>query len=423
MKTGKEDTKFDTAEIDWRTFVHHRTAVQAGDSLEIVQHRFQQCEESFMAVLDENRGIGLCSRQEIGMQLGSKYGFSLFAKAPVREYMVPNPLSIRIRQPWSEVLHQVFSRTGDGFFDDVLLVDAGEQFLGLIPVQSLVRLQTRLLTQSIEQLEERRAEITLCNRQMTEELLMAREMQLAMLSHDLPVLKSGTLPCSVRLLYQYVPLGLVSGDFYEVLAISETAVGLFIADVMGHGVQAALVTAMMRALIQSHCGLTADPGQFLTAINRSLYEIFSSCELPMFISGLALVVDLADGILRYANAGHPCPLLLQRTSNRVSRLDCDTFANGGVLGVLADASFVSAQHKLSADDVLLLFTDGLFEIENESGAILGQDGLMVLAATHIREPADILIRNLLKSVKNFSPSGCFIDDVCVLGLEVLATQE
>jgi len=414
--------KAETIKIDWRDFVHHSNAVRIDDTLEAVQHRFLECETSYLAVLERNSCVGLCSRQEIGMSLGSKYGFSLFARMPVREHLLQNPLFIRTSQPWTKVLRQVFSRTEEGFFDDVLLLGENEEFLGLIQVQSLVCLQTRLLTHTIEQLEEQRAEIALCNRRMTEELLMARKMQLAMLSHDQPLLQSGNLPRTIRVLHHYFPLGMVSGDFYEVLSISETVVGLFIADAMGHGVQAALVTTMMRALVQSHSALASEPGRFLAAINQSLCEIFACCELPMFISGLYLLADMADGSLRYANAGHPCPLLLRRASGMAIRLDCMNIANGGILGVTANARFETAQHDLQEEDLLLLFTDGLFEVENPNGVTLGQEGLAALATRLAREPAELLLAGLLERARIFSATGRFHDDVCLLGMEVLAPE-
>ncbi|CAL1239660.1 Protein serine/threonine phosphatase [Candidatus Methylocalor cossyra] len=411
------------AAVDWLALVDHRHFVRADEPLERVHHQFQTNDVGFMAVLDGERPIGLCARHEVGMRLGSQYGFSLFGKTPVSRHLVREPLIIRCGQPWAEVLQRVFSRTGEQFNEDVLLVDEAGRFRGLISMQTLVRLQTRLLMQSIARLEQQQAEICRRNRQMTEDLLMAREMQLAMLRRELPQVASGGVPGrgAVEVLSHYAPLSVVSGDFYEVLAVSDTALGIMIADVMGHGVQAALVTAMMRALIQTYSATLAnnhDPGAFLTALNGNLCGILDSCRLPMFASAFALVADVATGSLSFANAGHPCPLLLRRTANQVLALECDEQSNGGLLGVTGAASYSTGRMSLATGDLVLLYTDGLFEVEGADGEILGQDGLARFAARHLARPGQELIERLVESVREFSSQGRFQDDVCLVGLEI-----
>lgn len=411
--------------VDWASLVDHRVFVQADETLEQVHRRFQQANLRYMAVLDQERAIGLCAGRRIGLQLGSQYGFSLFAKAPVWRYRLPNPLIVRIGQPCSEVLQRVFSRTGESFNEDVLLEDEASRFLGLISVQTLVRLQTRLFLHSIDRLQDQQTEISRRNRQMTDDLLMAREVQMALLPRELPKVPSGRVVGggTIRMLSHYVPVGVVSGDFYEVLAISDTAVAVIIADVMGHGVQAALVTAMLRALMQSHRRIATDPGDFLAALNLSLCEILEGCRLATFVSAFALVADVAVGTLRFANAGHPAPILLQSTTGIARTLDGETQANGGVLGVSREAAFPAGVSDLAAGDLVLMFTDGLFEIPGADGEILGTERLTGLAARLVGRSGEELIAALIESVRSFSPQGRFEDDVCLLGLEILENVE
>ena len=407
-------------EVDWRELIDHRSVVPADESLVKTHHEFQERGVGYMAVLDGESVLGLCASRQVGMRLGSQYGFALFGKAPIRSCMVPDPLVIRVDQPWSEVLQRVFSRTGERFTEDVILVDGEQRFQGLISVQTLVRLQTRLLMESIAHLEEKQAEIVRRNQQMTDDLLMAREMQMAMLPRELPEVPSGLSPArgAVRVLHHYAPLGLVSGDFFEVLAVSGTALGILIADVMGHGVQAALVTAMMRALIQDHSPLIADPGAFLTALNRSLCNILATCRQPMFVSAFAVVADIATGSLSFANAGHPYPILLSRNSGEATLLDGESEHNGGVLGVSREAAFQAGHRPLEKGDRLLLFTDGLFEIHGGDGEILGIPGLLALAARRIEQPTEDLVGDLVEAVRTFSPTGEFQDDVCLVAVEI-----
>jgi serine phosphatase RsbU (regulator of sigma subunit) len=417
-----DDHLEDFVSVNWQTLVNHSSCVQANDPIGHAYRKFAQIDAGFMAVVEDHRVIGLCARHEIGMKLGSQYGFSLFSKAPVSEHLVRDPLVIIVDQPWSEVLQRVFSRQGDIFNQDAVLVDQAGGLVGLISVQTLVQLQTNLLMQSIEQLKQKQEEITQRNRQLMEDLKMAREMQIAMLPHQPTTLPKGSPPeqSNVCVLSHYAPLGLVSGDFYEVIALSDTAIGVFIADVMGHGVQAALITAMIRALIRDHRSIAYKPGMFLTALNRSLCDILQTSNLTIFASAFILVVDLAEKTLRYANAGHPCPILLRPSTGKAMHLDCEKRSNGGLLGVCSEVTYPSGKMGLFPQDLVLLYTDGLFEIRDANDEILGQERLLALVSERMNRPGEVLIRELVDKVNDFSSEGQFEDDVCLVALEVRA---
>src|SRR4030095_1014490 len=83
-------------------------------------------------------------------------------------------------------------------------------------------------------------------------------------------------------------------------------------DVMGHGMRAALVTAIMRGLVEQLKPSASDPGEFLTAINHSLYVILQQTEEPLMATAVYLTLDLAKQELRFVNAGHPSPLRISR---------------------------------------------------------------------------------------------------------------
>ena len=110
-----------------------------------------------------------------------------------------------------------------------------------------------------EQLAEHARELEQKNRQNEEELKMARELQLAMLPHEFPCVPRNKPREESHLEFFsfFSPMGAVSGDFFDIIPLSDTQVGLFICDVMGHDVRAALVTAMMRALVEDFSTTTA----------------------------------------------------------------------------------------------------------------------------------------------------------------------
>jgi len=269
-------------------------------------------------------------------------------------------------------------------------------------------------------LAERTQQLHKKSQQIEEELKMARELQLAMLPQEFPVVTPNSAGTEALKFYTfYIPSGAVSGDFFDVFPLSETAVGIFICDVMGHDVRAALVTAMLRALVEDLSTKAADPGQLLAVLNNALFKVFRQAGTTMFATAFYLVADVATGQLAYASAAHPDPLQLKRRQNKVETLGPDAGGKKGpALGLFQNSIFPTYQRPLHAGDVIALYTDGLTEEEGCDGEIFSQERL----ATTILElgalPTKALLANTLEAIRRFSGHQEFSDDVCLLGIEV-----
>src|ERR1019366_7340933 len=169
---------------------------------------------------------------------------------------------------------------------------------------------TRAITSAVErkrpeeQVASTTRELKARNDQMQADLFMASEIQQALLPQQHPTFPLGATPeqSALQFVSRYQPTGLVGGDFYDVGMVSNTQAGAFICDVMGHVVRAALVTAILRTLVEESQPLAADPGQFLTRINSRLLTILRQTRSPMFASAFYMVVDSTSGELRFANA-------------------------------------------------------------------------------------------------------------------------
>src|SRR5215510_15632527 len=96
--------------IDLRVLIGHRTATQAGASVESVADIFKTGSVNFVAVLEEQRLLGMCSRQEIAALLGGRYGFSLWARKPIRNHLCKEETRIKVATPIGDVLRTVFAR-------------------------------------------------------------------------------------------------------------------------------------------------------------------------------------------------------------------------------------------------------------------------------------------------------------------------
>ena len=278
----------------------------------------------------------------------------------------------------------------------------------------------RALNADLEQrVIERTRELSEKNAAMVEDLGMARELQMALLPQRFPTLPRGAAQAAsaVRFCSIFHPASSVSGDFFNVVRVSETAVGVFICDVMGHGVRAALITAMMRALEEQLGETAADPGALLTEINRALCGILRQSGTTLFATACYLIADVATSRITFANAGHPSPLLVRRAPGGVEPLTAPQTA-GPALGLFDDAQYLTHEHSVAADDLVLLFTDGLFEVENVHAEAFGETRLRESIRQRAGVPPAQLVQDVFTEVERFADGQVFADDVCLVGMEI-----
>ena len=281
-----------------------------------------------------------------------------------------------------------------------------------IRAEEQIRRTTAELARSREELRQRAAI-------MEENLRTAREIQLATLPQQYPVFPPG-VPAeqsAFQFVHRYEAAESVSGDFFSVSAISPTEVGVFICDVAGHGVRAALVTAMIRALAEELKPHALDPGQFLRKLNFDLCNILKNTGSPMLTTAFYAVADCRTGRLSFANAGHPKPLILRRSQARVEPLANSSGRSQPALGLFEDPPYQTSETILQPGDFLMLFTDGLYEVQGQNEELYSQQRLMLDVKNLLHQPPGILFDELLQVIRSFSVGGQFDDDVCLVGMD------
>lgn len=270
-----------------------------------------------------------------------------------------------------------------------------------------------------ERVAERTRELFDKNAVMEEDLQMARELQMAFLPNGYPTLPRGVAQeaSAVKFFTIYQPTSSVSGDFFNFVRVSDTAVGVLICDVMGHGVRAALVTAMMRALEEQLGERSGDPGALLTEINRSLRGILRQSGTTLFTTACYLVADVATSRISFANAGHPSPLLVRSTPREVVVIATPQ-TTGPALGLFEDREYKTYECSVAADDLILLFTDGLFEVENASDEPFTERRLRESVRQRAGMPPAQLVNDVFSEIERFAKGRDFTDDVCLVGMEI-----
>jgi serine phosphatase RsbU (regulator of sigma subunit) len=405
----------DPDHVDLRTLVAHDKSVAASTTAEALQSAFEQLAVDFLSVVDGQRLLGLCSRRQLAQQLSSRYGFALYARQPASAFLMPAPLLVSDNSPITDVFKAASGREARDFYDDVALVDQHGRYIGMIPMLTIVRLQTEFLLRNNARLEASRLEIAAKNRALEDDMLMAREVQLAMQPQAHAPLSANGL--TLRLAHRYQPAGTVSGDFFDVLRIADHAVGILVCDVMGHGVRSALITAMVRAMLEELRPVAADPGVLLTRLNRDLARILRQGGELIFVTAAYAVIHLGFGRLRYAQAGHPTPLRWDTRTRTVRPVACPGESAGPALGLIDDYEFATVEEPFTEGDRLALFTDGIFEAADPAGEEFGHERLARALARYAELPLGEGLDGVLREVAEFS--GCdFADDVCIIAAEL-----
>ena len=282
---------------------------------------------------------------------------------------------------------------------------------------SLLRAITSALERRRLEIDLRRSVIELRERdaQLKTDLNLAREIQEAFLPHTYPVFPAG-VPAeqsALRFCHKYLPTTVLGGDFFDVFPVADHKVGLLISDVMGHGVRAALITAILRALAEELTPVADDPGQFLTEINRRMLGILRQSRTPMFATACYLVADSHTGQARFAIAGHPSPIQLQRRAQQVAVLTPPPGHAGPVLGAFEDAVYPVCTAALAAGDSIILYTDGLVDVARKDNELFGEKRLLETLQQRVQMPTPQLFDAVLADVPEFN------DDVCLLGMDVV----
>jgi len=402
--------------IDLRALVSHRTATQSSATMEAVFELFKNGVTNFVAVLDGERLLGMCSRQETAALLGGRYGFSLWARKPIAEHLCKQETRIDVAMPIGDVLRAVFARPDENFYDDVLLVDERGGFLGFIATETLFKVQNALLLTNIRELEERDRVIRHKNEQMETDLRMATELQQALMPNVYPSFpgSSSQGPTRLRFYHRYLAASMMGGDFFHIARLSDDAAGICVCDVMGHGVRAALITAMLRALIETHAVDAADPGRFLTELNSEFTRILKQTGTLVFATVVYCVINIRERDARFARAGHPAPLHVRRTTGEVGTVAFGEGSSGPAMGLIPNAQFKTSEAKLSPGDFLLFFTDGVIEVEDKRDREFGIEGLQQSIRSNVHQPTESLLEAIISDVYNFAGSKVLTDDACLV---------
>ena len=281
---------------------------------------------------------------------------------------------------------------GDGSGVIVLLLVAIPIALSLIFGRNFI--SEARLEHSRSELERRAQEV------LVQEELAPRRWAARLAPEDLPAFPG----FEVGRVYQ-AGSGLMAGDFYDVFRPAETRLAAVIGDVAGHGIEPAITAFQAKYLLRVFLRQFRDPAQALEELNAQMAAMGRGEE---FISLCVVVFDTQAGTLRYSSAGHPAVWLWHEREVRPLR------ATGPLLMLDPAAAYYSREIPLEANDLCLLYTDGLSEVRS-GNQLFGEERIATALKRDPGVSADVLCKSLLEAARDFS-SGPINDDVAILAI-------
>lgn len=238
------------------------------------------------------------------------------------------------------------------------------------------------------------------------ELEIAREVQNQLFPKDVPFTRTLELKGVCH------PARMVSGDYYDFMALGESSLAFAIGDVAGKGISAALLMATIQSTMRTQLSTSngAGPASLSTAklvanLNRQLFATTAPEKYATFY--FAMYDDLTQA-LRYTNAGHLAPMLLR--GNTITTLD----STGTVVGAFAVARYTEKTVQLQHGDMLLAYTDGIVEPENVFGEMFGEERLKDLLIKYAQADSSEIIARTMEAVNQWTGAGELQDDMTMV---------
>ncbi|MCC6511069.1 MAG: SpoIIE family protein phosphatase [Pirellulaceae bacterium] len=266
--------------------------------------------------------------------------------------------------------------------------DSDLEILAAVAVQAGVAIENA-------QLNEQRVEQKL----LEQDLDLAKRVQQAFLPSKHPDLPGFTF------YHFYQPAQQIGGDYYDYIPLSDNRTAIVVADVVGHGVSAAMLMAKLSAETRYSLASTASVSQAISQLNTRI----SALGVEKFITFLCLVLDAKSGQIEIVNAGHMAPLW-----RRAGLIEQPGEAESGVpLGIMDDYEYEKSSITLQPGERLVLYTDGINEAPNAEGSLFGIPQIEKLLSAAKQDVADIG-QNLTDTVLKFIQGTTQADDMCLL---------
>lgn len=283
--------------------------------------------------------------------------------------------------------------------------DAGELMarlaahLRIVTLQQELRARNRLLTAMRHQLEEKVHDLSVLEHKRQRALDLAYKVQLGLLPASDPVIEGFGFGS------RFLPADDIAGDFYDYIPLDSHRWGIAIGDVAGKGLPASLLMVLTKTLLRTEAIRGVSPSQVLENVNRLIINSYGSAEAVTLFYG---ILDSTTNSFTYSNGGHEFPIVYSARRQTCTELS----AGGPFLGIFPDVRFNEARVYLAQDDLVLLFTDGLYHLNIQERPIGTEATLKRLLVENGAGGQHPFLSTLLAS----PPASSGADDVTIVAM-------
>jgi len=240
-------------------------------------------------------------------------------------------------------------------------------------------------------------------KQMESDLALARSVQRQLLPVRIPPLPNAHFETLFR------PIAELGGDFFEFVVLPDR-LGLFICDVAGHGIPAALMASMVRIVLGNAAIDAGGPGDLLCRLNRQLLQTAGE----RYVTAFYATIDLRTLQIRFSSAGHIPPLLIRDGSA------IPLEAHGPLLGAFPKDEWDEAVFGLKRGDRLFFYTDGVTDCRDPSGEHYGEERLVRRLLKDRASSARFMLDSLFQEISDFVDGRAFADDITAFAIDITA---
>ena len=379
----------------------------------------------------DRRGRFLRASRAVAELLGAKSvkdiigksDFDFWSMESARDFAADEQRIMNTREPLVGKIERLVHRDGRVSWDHTTklpLLDANGEVIGICGINkdfTEVKRMQDALEEEHERLKATTADLESKNALFQADLELARQLQEAFLPRDYPIFPGSSGQSLLSFAHCYRPAKAVGGDFFDIFSLSQTRAGIFICDVKGQGLRGAVITSVLRNLLEELRPTIHDAGSFLGALNLRLRALLERVKEPISAAAFFIIVDTGSKEVSFANAAHPDPLRLRRQAGIVEPLSEGQEKTGPALGLLDSATYATFRSSFDDADCIALFTNGLYKVCSSQGDEFGRSALDSTFLRYKDLHCEKLCAAVLKDVSEFAGRSDFDDDVCMVMVE------
>jgi sigma-B regulation protein RsbU (phosphoserine phosphatase) len=265
----------------------------------------------------------------------------------------------------------------------------------------------QVMEHSLKEYIKNLTETTAAKERIQSELRLATDIQASLLPRTFPPFPEHP---EFEIYATMVPAKEVAGDFYDFFFIDEKNLCFLIADVSDKGVPAALYMMVAKTLLKTEGQRLGEPDEILFSVNNILAANNESC---MFTTVFCAILDIVTGEVRFANAGHNPPLVIDSCGVRYL-----TPKPRLMLGAVTDTVYVTERLTLEDNDTLFLYTDGVTEATNPVNALYGEERLLKALRKAPQNDVTNMIHYISSEVARHAETAAQSDDITMLAIKM-----